>query len=817
MTSFVYSIQWYSIKIHLLENNRQVFDGFFSVNNYSLVTQFIASNHLDTNLLVKYSMIPQNSGPDFQFASPFFSNRGTHLTSLPLLDGRYNVLEWILFYDIYSNSNKLNLAKTNGSYEIIPVNIVISSVPEPPITWYSFAMTMPLRKTTISFLSGYFSVANATSTILTLYNAQDLGTNLLAKTGNDNGADYQFVNGRLTEQGTAITSIPIFDNYFGAKEWNIRYDSTQQNFTASFRLMTGDWKNIPNIQFQTIPLTTVFLWYSIGIVLDSAILFKGYFGVDYCNNKRIQCLYSTTENIGTDLLDHGLNYGTDNYYDGSFLSQYGTKIQSTPRLNTLWGSSSIVIRRYLDGKNTLSYYDNAGIQYNVSEGIRFYIRNTPEPQTDYRIPNAPVNVVAIPTFASALVYWSAPEITGTVQIGKPPVKFYKVVSNPDQQTVITPALSTYIYSLRDNVPYTFTVVAITDKGTSFPVITNSVISVNTSPPNPPIYAVAIIDPNTTHISWYPPVATASSSKYPITYYKVLVMPENQVYTVPANTPFLNLQNVDPNTNHQFFILAGNILGESKVSDPARLSFLTSPIGAPIHLSVVLGNQTATILWTEPNTDVVPVGTILYYLVSLTAEDGSISRVIVPAYTAVANYSTVFNGILNNHDYTVSVEGLSADTLFAAASTSFIGATAPFPPYNLKISQQSKELSTILLSWNSWFQNGQYPIQYFTVVSYPPRIFLQVDGKKSQVYINELSNDTAFRFFVYATNAMGTSAASIPSEWTIDPKTTSLWLYKKLKTGGNDPTSSSRIKYSHYIQSYFYNQTVNTDGGAFATS
>lgn len=87
------------------------------------------------------------------------------------------------------------------------------------VSWYSISIS-PTGGSSI--FSGYFSVDNSTNIIQNFYNANNIGTNILASGPGDHyGADYKYIGGNFTGSGTAITSIPALNSTYSAVEWSL--------------------------------------------------------------------------------------------------------------------------------------------------------------------------------------------------------------------------------------------------------------------------------------------------------------------------------------------------------------------------------------------------------------------------------------------------------------------------------------------------------------------------------------------------------------------------------------------------------------------
>jgi hypothetical protein len=124
-----------------------------------------------------------------------------------------------------------------GCYNITTIN-------NAPITvsWYSISVSQQNNST--PFFNGVFAafvIAN-TTIINAFYNSSNLGTNIIAHTSDDNGADFVLLNGNtFSVYGTSITSIPALDSQYGAQEWKL-----SNNNKLSYKNSANQWANLPD-------------------------------------------------------------------------------------------------------------------------------------------------------------------------------------------------------------------------------------------------------------------------------------------------------------------------------------------------------------------------------------------------------------------------------------------------------------------------------------------------------------------------------------------------------------------------------------------
>lgn len=412
-------------------------------------------------------------------------------------------------------------------------------------------------------------------------------------------------------------------------------------------------------------------------------------------------------------------------------------------------------------------------------------------ETSMSVPSPPLQVQAVPLNASAYIYWSAPHSEGGA-----PITQYKVVSIPGNQIIITPALCTYCFSLQNEITYQFYVVATNVYGDSLPSeLSYEVIPINKTRPNPPRNVSATGYDSMVFVSWTQPT---NDGGFPIFQYKVISSPGNQVMT----TTDLSIQftPLDNYTTYQFFIIATNQVGDSKVSQGSN--FATPAVLNP-PLNLAFRGLTSTLSWDAPENNGVRINDYIFTLMP-----DNIPYTL-PASSDRVHYSYWFDNMVPDVEYTVMMQTRNEYDISIPVFFSFLGVDAPLAPKNVRLTSISNDFVTLV--WDSAITSSKFPVLQYYITSYPAQVFAYVDGNVLEATVSGLLPNTHYSFYVFAENIVGMSLPGFVSMPVLPnvPKV----LYKKMRTGGNDPCISKRLLYSQYIKSSLKYQAVNMGGGA----
>jgi Divergent InlB B-repeat domain/Fibronectin type III domain len=187
------------------------------------------------------------------------------------------------------------------------------------------------------------------------------------------------------------------------------------------------------------------------------------------------------------------------------------------------------------------------------------------------------------------------------------------------------------------------------------------------------------------------------------------------------------------------------------SDPAMVTWIVVPPGAPTGVTATAGIGQATVSFTPP----VPSGGPPITKYTVTASDGT-------AVTTMASPVTV-TGLTNGVPYTFTVTATDSVGTVGPASapsnsvTPSAPPTAPGAPTSVSATAGNGQTT---VSFSAPASNGGSAITSYTVTSSPGG--LSVTGGASPLTVTGLTNGVGYTFTVTATNGVGTGPASAPS-------------------------------------------------------
>jgi RHS repeat-associated protein len=205
------------------------------------------------------------------------------------------------------------------------------------------------------------------------------------------------------------------------------------------------------------------------------------------------------------------------------------------------------------------------------------------------------------------------------------------------------------------------------------------------------------------------------------------------------------------TSYTFTVKAINAVGSSVASQPSN-SITPAPTApdAPTNATAVGGHTKATVSFTAPAEN---GAAISGYNVSSSPAGG------VDSNAGGTGLSHIVTGLTNGVSYTFTVTAINAmgTSTPSQPSNSIIPApTAPDAPTHVKAAGGNSQAT---ISFTAPAENGS-PISGYTVTSNPGGI--TASGTGSPIIVTGLTNGTAYTFTVTATNGIGTSDPSQPS-------------------------------------------------------
>ena len=353
-------------------------------------------------------------------------------------------------------------------------------------------------------------------------------------------------------------------------------------------------------------------------------------------------------------------------------------------------------------------------------------------------PSSPTTVTASASDASASVQWLAP-----ASDGGSPITGYVVASTPTSGACAISGTNAVCSGLVNGTAYTFTVTAINAIGASLPSDASAAVT-PAGVPLTPAAPTATAGDTTASLIWTAPSPNGS----PITGYVIASSPEGAPCIVTGTSAACT--GLVDGTAYTFTVTALNALGASPASLPSVAIVPAVPPVAPtppVAVSALAGDGAATLSWSAPASD---GHAALSYAITASPSDGS---------CVTAGTTGTCTGLVNGTPYTFTVV---ASNIAGASAPSYV--TLPVVPTGRPQPPTAVTAAAwIGAAWVNWatpVDNGHSTITAYTVMPSP------ADGscttKGTFALCTGLTAGTDYTFTVAATNARGTSPASVAS-------------------------------------------------------
>ncbi len=197
---------------------------------------------------------------------------------------------------------------------------------------------------------------------------------------------------------------------------------------------------------------------------------------------------------------------------------------------------------------------------------------------------------------------------------------------------------------------------------------------------------------------------------------------------------------------------GSIGGQATL--PADVDFNISTPEAPTNVQATAGDGEATVAWSPPSSD----GGSAISGYTITSEPDGISVSVGPGAT-----QAIMPGLTNGTSYTFTVVASNAvGDSAASAPSNPVTPHAIDPPTAPRSPVATAGDQSATVTWLAPTSDGGGPIGSYTVTSHVGGFSETVPGTELSAMITGLTNGTAYRFRVVATNAAGDGPASVLS-------------------------------------------------------
>ena len=374
------------------------------------------------------------------------------------------------------------------------------------------------------------------------------------------------------------------------------------------------------------------------------------------------------------------------------------------------------------------------------------------PVTPATVPGAPTAVTAAVAGDRAIeVSWTPPADDGASAITA-----YTVLSSPDGLAVTVGAATTSatVDGLSAGTAYTFTVTATNGVGDGLPSAPSNAV-VAATVPGAPTGVVAVDGDGQATVSWTPPADDGAS---PITAYTVQSNPGGLAVTVDAATTSTTVGALTNGTSYTFTVTATNALGDGPPSSPSEAVTPAGLPGAPTAVvAEVGGNAAARVSWTPPASD----GGAAITSYTVVSSPGGLTATVpgdaLPGETLQATVDGLTLG--TSYTFTVTATNRRGDGPPSAPSNPVTAVAVPDPPTGVTAGAGD---GSATVSWTAPADQGGGPVTSYRVVSAPGAVEVVVTAPDTTATVGGLDNATTYTFTVIATNAVGDSPPSEPS-------------------------------------------------------
>ncbi len=387
-------------------------------------------------------------------------------------------------------------------------------------------------------------------------------------------------------------------------------------------------------------------------------------------------------------------------------------------------------------------------------------------------PGAPLDATATPYNGAATVSFSPPTSNGGNTITS-----YTVTASDQTnaarggQTATGQSSPIIVTGLTNGDSYTFTVTATNSSGTGPPSAPSAAV-VPATVPSPPLgvaavaYAGTTASPASATVSFSPPASTGGSA---VTSYTVTASDQTNAarggQTATGQSSPIIVTGLTNGDSYTFTVTATNSSGTGPPSNPSTPVTMPTTPAAPDITGTVPGNGQVTVSFLSAGNGGSAVTSYTVTATDLTnASNGG--------QTASGSTSPIIvTGLTNGDSYTFTISACNAVGCSPASSPagSVVPATVPSAPTITNVAPGNNQAS---VSFSAPASNGGSPITSYEVnatdQTNPGRGGQTSTGPSSPITITGLTDGDSYTFTLTATNSVGTSSPSAPSNPVVPP-------------------------------------------------
>ena len=381
--------------------------------------------------------------------------------------------------------------------------------------------------------------------------------------------------------------------------------------------------------------------------------------------------------------------------------------------------------------------------------------------TGLRVPSSPRNLWVNIGYNSASLYWSTP-----VSNGGSPITAYHVeysVDAGDTWTRSAPlpswSRSHGLTNLAGGVSHRFRVIAVNSVGESIPSAAVDKTPLAPTAPTVPRGFYGFLSNSIAYLSWSTPASNGGS---PVTGYVVQMSSDNgnswsTAASTTASTRYARVSGLVGGVTYMFRVSAVNAVDTGAPSVTVTLTPVLAGLPRPpASVTATVDTTTVNVSWSA----VVAASPVTDYVVEYTIDAGSSWSTWNDGVSTATTAS--LTGMTPNVPVGVRVKAVNQIGTSPASVTVTVTpravATPPSAPTNLTATAGDTRAT---VRWTAPSNNGGAVISLYTVTSSPGG-FVCTASSVTACVVNGLTNGVAYTFTATATNSIGTSPISEPS-------------------------------------------------------